>query len=274
MKIKVYGLFIAFGMIVMSCNKDDKVVSNNEITKDQVTIESKIDASIEDINDIIDNEFIFRSNINGKLNTVQTFLPDCVVVTSQLDGNMWTTTVDFGTNGCSLSNDNILKGKIIVSFTNDFQADTKIISYTFENFSHDDISINGNRTLTRTKQNANGHPESKFEFDMTLTFPNGETYSRNGLRIREWIAGFDTLNIKDDDIHLITGNWSTTNRNNETMSMTITEPLKKLGNCNFIVEGVIKYTRGTSEAILDFGDGDCDNQATLTIDGNTTTIIL
>ena len=50
----------------------------------------------------------------------------------------------------------------------------------------------------------------------------------------------------------------------------ITKPLLKIDNCKYIVEGTIEFHKGDKLlAIIDYGDGSCDNIATKTIDGVT-----
>lgn len=51
----------------------------------------------------------------------------------------------------------------------------------------------------------------------------------------------------------------------------IVNPIVKLGDCKFIVAGTIEFRKnGEVLAIIDFGDGTCDNIATKTVDGETT----
>ena len=50
----------------------------------------------------------------------------------------------------------------------------------------------------------------------------------------------------------------------------ITKPLVKTDNCKYIVEGTIEFLlNGETVAIVDYGDGECDNIATKTVDGKT-----
>lgn len=50
----------------------------------------------------------------------------------------------------------------------------------------------------------------------------------------------------------------------------ITKPLVKIDACKFIVEGTIEYRMdNVVVAIIDFGNGECDNIATKTVDGET-----
>ncbi|MCD4683296.1 MAG: hypothetical protein K8R86_08455 [Bacteroidales bacterium] len=50
----------------------------------------------------------------------------------------------------------------------------------------------------------------------------------------------------------------------------ITKPLVKLDDCDYIVEGTIEYyLDGELVATVDYGDGECDDIATKTVDGET-----
>lgn len=50
----------------------------------------------------------------------------------------------------------------------------------------------------------------------------------------------------------------------------ITKPLVKTDDCKYIVEGTIEYLLdGKTVAIVDFGNGECDDIATKTVDGKT-----
>ncbi len=54
------------------------------------------------------------------------------------------------------------------------------------------------------------------------------------------------------------------------LEKVITKPLVKLDDCKYIVEGTIEFRlNGDVVAIIDFGNGECDNIATKTIDGET-----
>lgn len=51
----------------------------------------------------------------------------------------------------------------------------------------------------------------------------------------------------------------------------ITKPLVKLEDCRFIVEGTIEFYKGDELVfIIDFGEGECDDIATKTVNGETT----
>ena len=57
-------------------------------------------------------------------------------------------------------------------------------------------------------------------------------------------------------------------RKSSRYKKNILMPLVKIDGCDYIVEGKIEYTKnGAVVATVDFGDGQCDNIATKTVDG-------
>ncbi len=67
----------------------------------------------------------------------------------------------------------------------------------------------------------------------------------------------DYINIKSSN---------TDNTNTYTKNILI--PLEKIDGCDYVVKGKIEYIKnGTVVATVDFGDGQCDNIATKTVDG-------
>ena len=57
-------------------------------------------------------------------------------------------------------------------------------------------------------------------------------------------------------------------RKSSRYKKNILKPLVKIDGCDYIVEGKIEYTKdGAVVATVDFGDGQCDNIATKTVDG-------
>lgn len=275
MKIKSLILSATLAVLVLSCSKDD---SNNATSNDlsDAKVNSKIDLVTEDVSKIVDEQFALQANPSAGRNSQEvSALPSCVTVDIQLTANSWTRTLTF--NNCELPNGNVLDGTIIVSGSLNFDAPSQTISYSFVDFHHNDILVEGNRTVVRSIQSTTAqvapHPVANMSIDMHVTFPNGNEYHRVGNRLREMIEGFGTPMIWADNVFTISGNWTTTFPAG-TRTSTITTPLRAEANCPHIVSGVITTVRDNNTATLDYGNGDCDNQATLTVNGNSTTITL
>lgn len=275
MKINSLILSTAFAVLALSCSKDD---SSNTASNDlsEAKVNAKIDLVTEDVSKIVDEQFALQANPSaGRNNQEVSALPSCVTVDIQLTANSWTRTLTF--DNCELPNGSVLDGTIIVSGSLNFDAPSQTISYSFVDFHHNDILVEGNRTVVRSIQSTSAqaapHPVANMSIDMHVTFPNGNEYHRVGNRIREMIEGFGTPMIWADNVFTISGNWTTTFPAG-TRTSTITTPLRAEANCPHIVSGVITTVRDNNTATLDYGNGDCDNQATLTVNGNSIIITL
>lgn len=274
MKTKNLVLGLALSMFILSCSKDDNSSPSSELSEAQVS--AKIDLVTEDVAKIAEDQYALQANPGAGKNDLETQdLPECATVTVALTATTWTRMVVF--DNCTLPNGNVLDGTIIVSGSLNFDTPSHTISYSFVDFHHNNILIEGNKTIVRSLQSTATltavHPVANMTIDMTVTFPNGNVYHREGNRVREMIEGFSTPIIWMDNVFSISGSWSTTFPAG-TRTSTITTPLRVEANCPHIVSGVVTTVRNDNTATLNYGNGDCDNQATLTVNGNTTTITL
>ncbi len=281
-KFLFFGTLVALSFFI-SCNSDEKTNDGTSaaITKDEIITNSKIDASIDDVTNIAEDQFSAQQNITGKPSgPVKSFLPSCATITTVLTNNTWTRTVDFGVEGCTLENGNIVKGKMVISFSNDFAASTQTISYTFDGFYHNGKKLQGSKSIVRTVKTtdllATAHPVFTAAIDMTVTFDDGGVYTRKGSLVKEMVEGFDTWFNWDDNAYLVTGSGTTTFPNGDTFSAEITTPLQFKAACkrSVAVKGIVSITKNGASAVIDYGDGTCDTLATITKDGATEEIDL
>jgi hypothetical protein len=90
------------------------------------------------------------------------------------------------------------------------------------------------------------------------------TSSRN----REWIAGSATQFNWLDDEYSITGSASGTNFEGTSFTVNITSPLIVKLDCRWITKGTFDLTpTGKLTRTFDYGNGSCDANATVTING-------
>ncbi|MGO4906139.1 hypothetical protein [Flavobacterium sp. W20_MBD1_R3] len=251
------------------------------LTSEDVSIESKIDVAIDDVVFIVEDQYSAQQNSpNKSISTLKGFLPTCAAITTVLADGVWTRTIDFGTEGCLLPNGNIVKGKIIITFSSNFTSPVRTISYTFIDFYHNNKLLQGNKTiayeLKSTTLLTEVHPVMTFSVDMKITFDDGRIYARTGTKTKETVEGYGTPLIWDDNVFLVTGNSTTVLPDGEVIAKNITTPLRYVMSCNlpFPVSGIVSITKNDSEGILNFGNGTCDNLASLTINGITTEIVL
>ncbi len=283
MKTKIVsGIAIVMLSFFISCDSSNDGNDNNPtLTAKDIAVNSKIDVAIDDVVYIVEDQYTAQQSISNRSSTAsKSILPTCATFTTVLVDGTWTRTIDFGSAGCTLPNGNVLKGKIIISFSNDFTSKSRTLSYRFVDFYHNGKLLQGNKSITyeskSTELLATEHPVMTFTVDMKITFDDGKVYSRTGTTVKETVEGNETPLNWEDNVFLVTGNSATSLLNGDTITTVITTPLRYITSCKlpFPVSGIVSITKNTSEGTLDFGDGKCDNLATLTIDGVTKDIIL
>jgi hypothetical protein len=275
------GAFMAIALFI-SCDSNDKNQDSTATTSsEQVAIDSKIDASIDDVSNIVEDQFSMKQGSTSKSSEIiKSMLPACAIVTWTATNTTFTGTIDFGTEGCALENGNVLKGKITLTFSSNFTTAEQIITYSFDGFYHNGKKIQGSKTITRTLKSteflAAVHPVFTSEIDMTITFEDGKTYTRTGNRVKEMVEGYDTKDNWNDNVFLVTGSGITTMPNGDKCSSTIQTPLRFVMACKrpFPVSGTVLKVKNNIETLVDFGTGDCDNIATVTTAGITVSIEL
>mgnify|MGYP000347575302 FL=1 len=185
-----------------------------------------------------------------------------MISTIVIEGSTAIVTLDFG-DGCELPNGNVISGQIILNYALDVTVHSLTISYTYNNFYFNDLSVEGGSEIVRVRENDNGNPQSTATFDIKVTWPEGEFATRVGTKTREWIEGFDTRDW-GDNVYLITGNWNTTFKDASICTATIIEPLRREVVCLYIVSGIVEISKNEHTGTIDFGDGTCDNIAVFT----------
>lgn len=264
----------SFVLALAACSGDDD--ENNVETQEELVEQIKMSSNMDEVSDdilyIIENQYEDQSTGGRSPQDTNEFLPECATVTSTATGNIWEATIDFGTTGCTMPNGNVLKGVIIISGSTDFSAMSQTIDYSFENFYHNNRHIEGNRHVVRVLENESGNPQSTIELDLTVTFPNGTVVTREGERVWEWIEGVNTMFNPLDNVYLVTGMWITTFPDN-SLTTEIGIPLRVEIACQHIVEGTVNFSTNSNGLVLDYGNGACDNQATISINGGEETPI-
>jgi hypothetical protein len=184
-----------------------------------------------------------------------------------------TITVDYA-DGIELVNGRIISGKIIIDVSDRPLKDGATREITYESFYVDSVHIEGGVTRTFAGSDSTERVFSS-ESNLTLTFPDSTVLYRTSERTRTLVDGFETLFRHSDDLIMIEGFVNYETSNDITFSKTIVNPITKTGACRFIIEGTVSFSRNGEEfAQLDYGDGTCDDVATITKDGETRQITI
>ncbi len=267
---KVIMLCSMFLIIFTSCEDNEASDTETNFSKLDNTRAATADNTIEGTLNIMEqafeeNEGLSRSNSSS-------LFPDCTTITIVLNGDTGIITIDFG-DSCLLNNGSVVSGKIILEY-GAFIGGTRTINYTFENYYYNNNGVEGGGEIFREIANQNGNPQSTVNETIVVSFPNTEiTATRVGLRVAEWVEGVGS-GTWQDNVYYITGNWNTTFTNGFHRSGNVTEKLVRKLSCTYIVSGKIALEQEGFTGVLDFGEGICDNEAILTINGQEILIYL
>jgi hypothetical protein len=265
-------VFAFFALMVTACKKDSNIeLEDKAISQDDAYAES----TFENVSDMADEAYDIGTGDNLKsFPGGRMFLSDCATVTLDTTVFPRTMTIDFGEENCLCQDNKYRRGKIIITFTGRYFEPGTIITHNLEDYFVNDNSVEGTKVVTNMGENDNGNLYFTIEVTGIVEKEDGSTFSWNSSRQREWIQGSDTHN-RWDDIYLITGTASGIRPNGLTWEREIIKALRVELACRFIVSGTIELRpEDRPVRLLDYGNGDCDNEATVTVDGETYIIYL
>lgn len=252
--ISLTTMFVALTLV--SCNKKE----NEDFLNDsQATIESENEEMMFRDEEILTGDCTFDWS--------QVLAPCAVVTESQVDFPK-TITIDYGT-GCTNANGVTKKGKIIVAVSAPLKNVGATRAISFDGFEVNNVAISGTRNLENTGINAENR--AVISVTATLTFVrNNITRTRVINHTREWI-GYETCQINDDEFY-VSGSGSVSRNNGPSRPYTIETPIHLKHSCNYPLSGKINIGALSNRgAIINFGDGVCDEFAEVTMkrNGNT-----
>ncbi len=177
-----------------------------------------------------------------------------------------TVTIDFGT-GCLGRDGKYRKGKIVSIYTNPMMVPGAKVSTTFVGYSVDSFAIEGTHITENTStSNMQGWKISVINGKITNT-NTGNWKIWNSVKSVLQIEGNGTPHFPLDDVYKITGGATGSNSAGNTWSSNVVDPLIKKFTCPWIVKGTVRLMRNGNYALLDYGNGECDNLAILYVNG-------
>jgi hypothetical protein len=269
----IFG-FVSFALLMTACKKD-----NDPVFNDSDTSAAEYDALAEnifnDIGNISDEAYALKTGNFKSTEEDTLFLGQCVTVTLDTTVFPRELIIDFGEENCLCRDGRYRRGKIINTFTGRYHKPGTVITHGFDEFFVDDNKVEGSRVLTNMGYNEDENLWFTIEIEGLITLAeNGGTISWNASKEREWIEGSNTR-PRRDDVYLITGTASGIRLSGLSWTKEIIIPLRRELNCRFFVSGSVEITpENRPVRLLDYGDGECDNVATVTINGRTITIHL
>jgi len=298
-------IFLFVTLIIFSCKKEtsdtltaqDEEQANVAATESDAEAEAVFNGVFDDVMGVnadvgVGGTGIFGRNaasnygsdfLNGRIDNTS-LLPPCLNVTilhTTTSTFPATITLDFGA-GCSCADGHFRKGKIITTYSNRLLIPGAIATTNFEDFYIDSIRIDN--STTHTINNTGTQDKLQFTVDVNakLSRPNGNYSEWHSHKEITRIEG-NTTTTPLDDIFTITGYASGKLKRNDLLvawKAEITNALKKSFTCRWVSKGTVRIARENLSAnsqwagILDYGNGNCDRLATLTVNNITYNITL
>ncbi len=201
-------------------------------------------------------------------NRMEKHLPDCANVTESGTEYPMTKTISFG-EGCTNDKGHKFSGTITITTTGPMGEMGTERTVVLQ-----DVSFHGRKMSgTRNFKVVGGSADAPvIEFEENLTFDGKRGKKEKTIKGKKtWTAGFGTEDWKDDSF-TIEGE-ETGSRDGNAFTRKITTPVVFEASCGHVpVKGVVESQSSKGERTIDFGDGTCDKQATVTEDGETKTI--
>ncbi|MFN0201622.1 MAG: hypothetical protein ACKVTZ_08885 [Bacteroidia bacterium] len=269
----------SIALLLVSCTAEPDLTDD---TKDKVPSEEHSFAQNEF--EFIGKAFDVKAYATPEMNRLSGidgtdgFVFECATTTVAPAGSGYDMIIDFGNAGCSCADGRIRQGKLVGSFSGKWSESGTVLSITPVDYF---VTSKGGtkykatfdkQTVTYTNT-SNGH---RF---YTTKVENARLESASGTikwscdRTVEWTDGISTSPV--NNTYSVTGTASGTATNGISFTANILDALQVKTDCDYIVKGKLSLQPvGGSERVIDYGTGACDNEATLTVNGFVTSIVL
>ena len=277
---RIFGFtLLILGIAFYSCQTEKIETENAETLSEKSAQITLTEVALESAATEIEYEVDFYANAEqtlsnleglGKLwqwtNKLRYKFKQCpdIHIESEEGGYPKTITLNYG-DSTVLKTGRVLSGLITIEISGPKFSEDYNRQVTYSDFGVDSLLINGNSLVTFDKGEDVFRTISS---EFTFLLANGISINRTSERVWQWVEGMDTEEDQTDDVIQITGFANAETSEGDVYRKEIVEPLIRLRDCHFIVQGIVEITiNGELISTMDYGDGDCNNIAILTKDG-------
>ncbi len=254
-----------------SCKKDrteaiDEIETTFEVSENQ----AQSDNLNQDAGDVMEEAAARNGLLGGNtcgVPTMMNWIGNCATITVTGSFPAKNIKIDFGT-GCTSPNGIVRKGIINIVLTDSVRNTGSIATTTFQDYYVNGFKKEG--TITRTNTTVAGSATRSHNRTVTngkITSPAGRTWTHSSNLNITQTEGVATPCDLRDDVYTLEGTRTATNAQGKTRNSVTQTPLQKKMNCSNIDKGILNVQGPNHTAVIDFGNGTCDNQATISIDG-------
>lgn len=250
----------------------EEIIKTDVALTETTTQEEVIDGYFEDVDAVSLEAFDIKGAEGGRMgrDTTRSFTR-CATITHDKDAK--TIVIDFG-EGCEGPGGKVRTGKINITYTSRKYVPGAIWTFTPEDLTINGIAIEGVKTVTNVSASEDDYLSlNKVLAGGKATWPDGAFATRDSDKTVTWIREANPVN---DEFH-ISGEASGVNKEGLDYSMEILSKMIYKRKCrmegvHIAVQGLKSFTKGEENILIDFGDGACDNEITVTKDGESSVI--
>ncbi|MEM6772745.1 MAG: hypothetical protein AAF597_19360 [Bacteroidota bacterium] len=270
---------LTIALFAVSCQKDEPETPNLS-PEEQAIAEAQeflqASALMESIFNSADEESRQQPDLNGFQGEGPEVAPrnNCPVVTVTTTPQTIfpaVMTLDYGP-GCTAAGGIQRSGQVIVTFDGLLFQEGQTFTIDLVNYTENDNAVAGRFIATNLGEDASGFPTISTSIENgQVAFANGNTFSYDSQVIRKLVEGKDTNFFTDglagifDDVWTYEGTASGVSNGNN-YQFTTPNPVREPLDCVWPTAGnlALSLPGFNFDVDLDYGNGDCDNVATLT----------
>ncbi|MEX0312935.1 MAG: hypothetical protein AB3N18_02065 [Allomuricauda sp.] len=240
--------FLSFVLVfVEGCSEDAKPLGEGqELTQAEV----KTILETDDVTSVVDNVLaeLYANSAAGKAVEKSN---DCYSVEYSQSGFVATF------NNCELNGTDNINGTLTVAY----QTDGETVSFTamYSDFYVGTIKVNGTRTFVISGDEQQGTISFTVTSELSVVMEDESEITESGTKTFSFTFG-DGL---ENSGFSISGSWTITADGN-TYSIATVDDLQGSLGCEYLTSGSMTVSKNGLQVTVDFGDGECDNAATVT----------
>ncbi len=246
--------FLGFALLfIEGCSEDA-----NSLDVDQKLTQAELKTILEtdDVTGAVDTVLAeLYSNAAAGKSTQKT--NDCYAVEYSQSGFVATF------NNCVLNGTENINGSLTVTYIN--EGETVAFTAAYSDFYVGSIKVNGTKTFTISSDAEQGTLSFTVTSEMTVVMEDESEITEVGTKTFGFSFGENLENFSFS----ISGNWTIT-ADGHTYSIETTQDLESGLGCEYVTSGSMDVAKNGLKVNVDFGDGECDNIATLTYPDGTT----
>lgn len=241
-----FALLVMLGFTVFSCsNESDDPQIPEDAQLSQTEVQTVLD--VEDLNSSVD--VALAELFNSETNSLKASASKNDCYTAEYTDSGFTATF----NNCQLNGTDNINGTVVVTYNESAMGASYSATYT--DFYIGTTKVNGTRTFILDVEESEMGISYKVTSDISVELENGEVISETGTKTLALVfeEGEDTL------FHL-SGTWTIIEGGD---TYVLSGDIYKQLNCEYWTSGILNLSKNGLAVDLDFGDGSCDNKATI-----------